>query len=82
MAQLFADYERKRRAQEERAQEERKRKREGEIEEEDRKKLQEEWNRNYEMSRESRVSNWQSFQSSRKKGRKGSFRPPKPKLNP
>lgn len=81
--QLFADYERKRRALEERAMEERKRKREGELEEEDRKKVQEEWNKNYELSRESRVSNWQSFQSSSKtKSKKGMFRPPKPKLNP
>lgn len=62
--------------------EERKRKREGELEEEDRKKVQEEWNKNYELSRESRVSNWQSFQNAAKtKSKKGMFRPPKPKPN-
>lgn len=80
---LFAEYERKRRTMEERAADERKRKREGEIEEETKKKMQQEWNKNYEESRESRVSNWKSFQNNAKsKGsKKGLLRPPKPKLN-
>lgn len=72
---LFADYERKRRAMDERAAEERKRKREQEIEEQERKKAHEEWTKNYEESREARVSNWKNFQ---KKGR-SAFRPPKHK---
>ena len=78
---LFADYERKRRALEERAAEERKRKREEEIEEETKKKLQQEWNKNYEESRQTRVSNWQSFNAKSKgsKKLKGMLRPPKPK---
>jgi len=80
---LFAEYERKRRGLEERAADERKRKREEEIQEETNKKMQQEWNKNYEESRETRVSNWQTFQKNAKsKGStKGMFRPPKPKLN-
>lgn len=75
---LFADYERKRRANEERAQEERKRKREQEIAEEEKKKADQEWHKNYEESREMRVGNWQTFQKSKKaKSSKGTFRPPK-----
>lgn len=74
---LFADYERKRRSMDERAAEERKRKREQEIDEEERKKAHAEWTKNYEESREARVSNWKNFQ---KKGR-GAFRPPKHKPN-
>lgn len=77
---LFADYERKRRSNEERAMEERKRKREGEIEEEEKKKVEQEWNKNYEESRETRVGNWQNFQKNKKsKNSKGVFRPPKQK---
>lgn len=77
---LFADYERKRRSNEERAMEERKRKREGEIDEEEKKKTQQEWNKNFEESREERVGSWQSFQKNKKaKKSKGAFRPPKPK---
>jgi DnaJ family protein C protein 8 len=81
---LFADYERKRRTLDERAAEERKRKREEEIAEEEKKKLQQEWNKNYEESRESRVSNWQSFQKGSKskgpKKLKGLIRPPRTPL--
>ncbi|RWS31026.1 dnaJ subfamily C member 8-like protein [Leptotrombidium deliense] len=75
---LFADYERKRRMQEEKATEERKRKREEEIEEEEKKKIEQEWNKNYEESRESRVSSWKTFVNHSKTKRK-EFRPPKHK---
>jgi len=75
---LFADYERKRRAMEERNMEERKRKREEEIQEEEKKKQEQEWNKNYEESREVRVNSWKSFQSTNKTKRK-EFRPPKHK---
>lgn len=75
---LFADYERKRRQLEERAQEERKRKREEEIAEEEAKKVEKEWNQNYEESRQSRVNSWQSFSKSNKVKRKD-MRPPKHK---
>ncbi|XP_053208494.1 dnaJ homolog subfamily C member 8-like [Panonychus citri] len=72
---LFADYERKRRAMEDRNTEDRKRKREGEIEEEEKKKAEHEWNKNYEESREIRVSSWKNFQTTSKAKRK-TFRPP------
>ncbi|RWS16910.1 dnaJ-like protein subfamily C member 8-like protein [Dinothrombium tinctorium] len=75
---LFADYERKRRLAEERATEERKRKREEEIENEEKKKIEQEWNKNYEESRECRVSSWKSFVNHSKAKRK-EFRPPKHK---
>jgi len=82
---LFADYERKRRQAGERDVEERKRKREEELEEEERKRVEKEWQKNYEESREERVSNWKSFQQATKSGQKkkvkGMFRPPKPKMN-
>jgi len=81
---LFADYERKRRAQQERDAEERKRKREEEITAETNKKLAEEFYKNYEESREKRVSSWQTFQkkatsSSSSKPKRKEFRPPKHK---
>lgn len=75
---LFADYERKRRQMEDRNTEDRKRKREEEIEEEERKKAEVEWNKNYEESREIRVSSWKNFQTTGKVKRK-TFRPPKHK---
>lgn len=73
---LFAEYERKRRALEERAQEERKRKREEEIEQEETKTMEKEWNKNYEESRQERVNSWQSFSKNTKVKRKD-MRPPK-----
>lgn len=60
---LFADMERKRQALEVRDMEERKRKREAEIEEEEAKIMQKEFAKNFEESREARVSSWQKFQS-------------------
>ncbi|XP_037083374.1 dnaJ homolog subfamily C member 8-like [Pollicipes pollicipes] len=80
---LFADMERKRRELETRDQEERKRKREQEIEEEETKKAQKEWNKNFEESREGRVTSWQNFKAGKtsKKAAKAKkplgFRPPK-----
>lgn len=84
--QLFADMERRRQQLETRDQEERKRKREGEIEEEERQKAENEWEKNFEESRQSRVNSWQDFQSgsgSKKKSKKEkkknihAFNPPK-----
>jgi len=79
---LFADMERKRKELETRDQQERKRKREAELDEEDTKRDQKEWNKNFEESREGRVSSWQQFKSGKtsKKSTKAKplgFRPPK-----
>ncbi|ODM94290.1 DnaJ subfamily C member 8 [Orchesella cincta] len=60
---LFADMERKRRNQEDRDMEERKRKREEELDAEEKAKLEKEWQKNYEESREDRVSSWKKFQT-------------------
>jgi DnaJ homolog subfamily C member 8 len=75
---LFADYERKRRSLDERAQEERKRKREEEIEQEEAKQDDKVWSKNFEESRQNRVNSWQSFSKSSKSKRKD-IRPPKHK---
>lgn len=73
---LFADAERKRRQQEDRDQEERKRKREQELLEEEQQKRDREWHKNYEESRENRVTSWKSFQTG--KGKKSKpYKPPK-----
>lgn len=74
---LFNFSERRRRALEGRDQEERKRKREEEIEEEEKKMQEKEWNKNYEESREIRVSSWKAFQSKGKKSKAGLFKPPR-----
>lgn len=81
---LFADMERKRQQLEVRDMEERKRKREQEIEEEEAKKMQMEYAKNFEESRQERVSSWQNFQEKSKKKKKKStaslnFNPPKVK---
>jgi len=88
---LFADFERKKRTQEHRDMEKRKRKREEEIELEEKAKVEKEWQKNYEDSREGRVASWQNFQSGSKKKEKEkeatekppkklkTFRPPKHK---
>jgi DnaJ family protein C protein 8 len=78
---LFADLERKRRKLEDRDQEERKRKREDEIAEEEKKKVDKEWQKNFEESREGRVSSWKTFQDGKKgkKYSKGGVKPPKHK---
>lgn len=84
---LFADLERKRQQLEQRDLEERKRKREQEIEEEEQRELQKEFAKNFEESREARVSSWQKFQSGEgkksKKAKKAptssTFQPPKVK---
>lgn len=84
--QLFADMERRRQQLDTRDQEERKRKRETEIEEEERQKAENEWQKNFEESRQNRVTSWQDFQSgsgSKKKSKKEkkknmhAFNPPK-----
>lgn len=75
---LFAEYERKRRMQEDRAQEERKRKREDEIEQEKNKEIEKEWQKNFEESRQNRVNSWQNF-SKKTKFKRKDIRPPKHK---
>jgi len=65
---LFADMERKRRHTETRDMEERKRKREGEIDVEEKNKMEKEWMKNFEESREGRVASWKTFQSNASKG--------------
>lgn len=81
---LFADMERKRQQLDVRDMEERKRKREQEIEEEEAKKLQKEFTKNFEESRQERVNSWHDFVaggSKKKKTKKSapSFNPPKVK---
>lgn len=75
---LFAEYERKRRLMEEKAQEERKRQREEEIEEEKAKELEREYQKDFDESREQRVANWHNFTKKAKFKRKD-IRPPKHK---
>lgn len=72
--------ERKRRELEQRDMEERKRKRETEIEAEEKAKVDKEWQKNFEESREGRVSSWQKFQNKKTKTSKGFFKPPKNKM--
>lgn len=60
---LFADMERRRQQLETRDMEERKRTREAEIDEEDRRKADKEWQKNFEESRQNRVTSWHSFRS-------------------
>ena len=76
---LFADYERKRRSDLERLAEERKRKHVDEVAEQTKKKDSDEWNRNFEESRESRISSWKNFQSNKKFKKSTFFKPPKTK---
>lgn len=81
---LFADMERKRQQLDVRDMEERKRKREQEIEEEESKRVQKEFAKNFEESRQERVNSWHDFQhgaSKKKKTKKAgpSFNPPKVK---
>ena len=78
---LFADMEKRRRELDQRDMEERKRKREAEIENEEKAKVDKEWQKNYEESREGRVSSWQKFQAKKsKKTSQGFFKPPKNKM--
>lgn len=63
---LFADMERRRQQLEQRDMEERKRTREAEIEEEERRRADKEWQKNFEESRQNRVTSWHSFQSAAK----------------
>lgn len=60
---LFADMERRRQQLDTRDMEERKRLREAEIEEEERRRADKEWQKNFEESRQNRVTSWHSFQS-------------------
>jgi len=77
---LFADYEIKRRAQEEKDAEQRKRQREQEIAEEEAAKKKKEWEKQWEESRTNRVDSWRNFQAGgkKKKEKKGrtAFKPP------
>lgn len=75
---LFAEYERKRRLAEDRAQEERKRKREEELDAERDKEANQQWQKNFEESRQNRVNSWQSFNKKAATKRKD-IRPPKHK---
>lgn len=80
---LFAEYERKRRLAEDRAQEERKRKREEELDAERDREANQQWQKNFEESRQSRVTSWQTFnkkaKTTAKKGGRKDIRPPKHK---
>lgn len=60
---LFADMERRRQQLDTRDMEERKRTREAEIEVEEQRKADKEWQKNFEESRQNRVTSWHSFQS-------------------
>ncbi|CAG0915596.1 unnamed protein product [Notodromas monacha] len=87
---LFADKERRRRQLEARDMDERKRQREQEIEEAEKNKIEKEWQKNFEDSRQDRVRSWQNFKDNKtttKKKKKreapgpvGGIRPPKLKL--
>jgi len=90
---LFADLERKRQANENKISEDAQKKREKELEEEDRKAKIQEFEKNWEESRQGRVDSWMSFKKGvpapggkEKKEKKNKskyspigFRPPKPK---
>jgi len=79
---LFAERERKRKLMDDRDGEDRKRQREDEQAAAEKKKVDEEFQKNFEESREERVTSWKAFQTKAdKKGkfRKGGFRPPPPK---
>jgi len=88
---LFADLERKRQQQENKISEDAAKKREKEIEEEDKKNMIKEFEKNWEESREGRVSSWMDFKKGavgggkKKKEKKHKnyspigFRPPKTK---
>ncbi|CAO1424722.1 unnamed protein product [Diamesa hyperborea] len=78
---LFADMERKRQHLDQRDMEERKRKREGEIEEEESRAMNKEWQKNFEESRQNRVSSWQDFQAG-SGSKKKKIKKPKPSFNP
>ncbi|XP_078494815.1 dnaJ homolog subfamily C member 8-like [Ciona intestinalis] len=84
---LFADLALVRKEMEMREMNERKRQRQQEIEAEEKQSLQKEWNKNYEESREGRVSSWQDFKGGKKSGKKRKaaktvtgFRPPKVRM--
>lgn len=79
---LFADMERKRQQLDVRDMEERKRKREQEIEEEEAKKLQKEFAKNFEESRQERVNSWHDFQSGGSKKKKKAKKSSTPSFNP
>ena len=76
---MFADLERLRREQDMKDMHERKRKAEEEALEQERKKVEQEWNKNYEESRSDRVNSWRNWKVSSGKNVKGAFRPPKTK---
>ncbi|XP_045199199.1 dnaJ homolog subfamily C member 8-like isoform X2 [Mercenaria mercenaria] len=79
---LFADLERLRIEKEAKDVHERKRKAEEEADQKEKEEIEKEWNKNFEESRTGRVDSWRQFASKNKshKKMKGTFRPPKPKL--
>ncbi|WAR08513.1 DNJC8-like protein [Mya arenaria] len=79
---LFADLERLRIEKETKDMHERKRKAEEEEDEKERVATEKEWNKNFEESRTGRVDSWRQFAKQKKSSKKmkGTFRPPKPKL--
>ncbi|KHJ44915.1 DnaJ domain protein [Trichuris suis] len=79
---VFAEKERKRRALMEREMEDKKRAHTEEEEAKTKRKLEMEWQKNYEETRDDRVTSWKNFKTKKdSKGRlgKGGFRPPKHK---
>lgn len=80
---LFADMAIVRQEMETREMNERKRKAQQEAEEKEKIKKQKEWDKNFEESREGRVSSWQNFKKAPKKKKKDtrmSFKPPKVRM--
>lgn len=79
---LFADLERLRQERETKDMHERKRKAEDEELGKEQKKMQDEWNKNFEETRTDRVNSWRNWKTGSKKaktGKGGGFRPPKHK---
>jgi len=66
-AKLFADREIKKQELQDRQQQEKKRERENELEQEESAKRQKEFEKNWDESRNNRVSDWRSFQANNKK---------------
>nr|XP_039258698.1 dnaJ homolog subfamily C member 8-like [Styela clava] len=80
---LFADMAIVRKEMETREMNERKRKAQQEAEEKEKAKQQKEWDKNFEESRQGRVSSWQNFKKDKKKKKKDTrapFKPPKVRM--
>ncbi|XP_014678036.1 PREDICTED: dnaJ homolog subfamily C member 8-like [Priapulus caudatus] len=77
---LFADMERKRREQDMKEMHERKRKREEEIAAAEKQKMDAEWQKNFDESRDGRVNSWRDFKTGSKAKKQRTFlKPPKTK---